>query len=58
MNVIIGRIQAQFDFGFDFKKAYICDMLENNEKELVTENNKVKVNMGNYEILTLRLCRE
>lgn len=52
------RTPVEFDFGFDFKKAYICDMLENNEKELVTENNKVKVDMGNYEILTLRLCRE
>lgn len=52
------EVRAEFEFGFDFNKAYVCDMLENKEKELATDNNRVKVKMGNYEVITLRLCRD
>lgn len=49
---------VEFEFGFNFNRAFICDMLENIEKELLVDENKVKVKMGNFEILTLRLCRD
>lgn len=40
---------------FDVKKAYICDMLENNEKEIEVCENKVKLDVSNYEIVTIKL---
>lgn len=43
------------EFGFKAKKAYLCDMLETPEKELEINNNRVSVNISNYEIITLRI---
>ncbi len=37
------------------KKAYACDMLENREKELKIEDNKINVKLSNFEIMTLML---
>lgn len=43
-------------FGFDIKKAYISDMLENAQTELKVENNRdIKIDVSNYEIVTLKL---
>ncbi len=46
-----------FKFGFDVKKVYVCDMLENFEYEVETANNSVTVNVKNFEIVTLRIIR-
>lgn len=46
---------AQFTFGFDIKKAYICDMLENTESELKVKDNKLTAPFSNYEVVTLRI---
>lgn len=43
-------------FGFDVKNAYISDMLENAEEKLEIENKRnVKINVSNYEIITLKI---
>lgn len=47
------RGEAEFTFGFDVKKAYLCDMLENKLQELPVSDNKVKVSVGNFEIVTV-----
>ncbi len=48
---------AELDFGFDFKKAYICNMLEENECEIPHEGRLINVPVKNFEIVTLRIVR-
>ncbi len=40
-----------------FKKAYICDMLENNVSELNFDGSKVTVPVSNFEIVTLKFIK-
>lgn len=47
------RGRVEFSFGFDIKRAYLCDMLENRQKELEVSDNKVLVDISNFEIVTL-----
>ena len=49
---------ATLTFGFDIKKAYICDLLENAESELEVVNNTVTVPVKNFEIVTVMLETE
>jgi len=64
-NDIIIRLYDTFDrksevklsFGFDVKKVYICDMLENNEKEIEVCDNCAEINVSNFEIVTLRIVK-
>lgn len=37
-----------------FKKAYLCDMLENELEELSLENGQITLPVGNFEIVTLK----
>lgn len=49
------RCNATFTFGFDIKKAYLCNMLENDLKELEVCDNAVKVDISTFEILTIKV---
>lgn len=49
------RCKAELVFGKEIKKAYLCDMLENNIKELEVEGNRVKLDVSNFEILTVKV---
>lgn len=50
------RCSAALTFGFDFKKAYICDLQENEQEELSVENsNKITLPVGNFEIITIKI---
>lgn len=51
------KTDATIRFGFDFKKAYLCNLLEENISELPTDGKSVKVPVKNYEIISLRLER-
>ncbi len=51
------KANAKITLGFDFKKAYICDMLENNICELAVCGESVTVPVKNYEIITLKFAR-
>ena len=42
-------------FGFDIKRVYICDMLENEISEVKVVDNSINVDVGNFEILTLKI---
>lgn len=42
-------------FGLSVKKAYVCDMLENIIEEIPVSNDKLTVELKNYEILTLKV---
>ncbi len=61
-NSVIVRLYDAFNcktnievtLGFDFKEAYICDMLENNKTALAFEGRTVKIPVSNYEIVTLK----
>lgn len=42
-------------FNFDVKNAYISDLLENTQAKLDVCNNSVKLDVSNFEIITLKL---
>ena len=48
------RGNTTFEFGFDIKKAYICDLMENKLSELdISDSRKVSANIGTFEIVTI-----
>lgn len=51
------RTTAELKLGFDVQKVYLCDMLENNIKELTVENNSVSVDFKPFEIITLKIIK-
>ncbi len=48
---------CKLDLGFDVKKAYVTNMLEENEKEIDVNNNSISLNFGVFEVITLRLAK-
>lgn len=48
------KTNVKITLGFDFKKAYLCDMLENNISLLDVDGKTVSVPVKNYEIVTLK----
>ncbi len=51
------RATANVKFGFDVKKAYLCDMLENNIQELAVKDNTVAVDFKPFEINTIKIIK-
>ena len=49
------RTTVNVNFGFPVKKAYLCDMLENNIQELDVVNNTVAVDFKPFEINTIKI---
>lgn len=49
------RGNATFSFGYDIKKAYLCDMLENEIKELEVVENSVSIDISTFEIVTIKV---
>ena len=49
------RTTANIKTGFSVKKAYLCDMLENNIKEIKTEGDSISVDFAPFEIVTIKL---
>lgn len=46
--------KAEFTFGFDIKKAYVCDLMENKLCELeISDNRTVSLDVSNFEIVTI-----
>ena len=48
---IKGRVKLTF--GVEFKKLYICDLLENTEREIKITENTAEIDVNNFEIITL-----
>lgn len=46
------KSKPELKLGFDAKKIYLCDMLENKQKEIGC-GNRVQISMNNFEIVTL-----
>ena len=49
--------EVEIELGFDFKEIYLCDLMENNIEKLSHDGNKVKINVSNFEIVTLKAVR-
>lgn len=45
------------NIGFDFKEAYLCDLMENNLEKVNADGNSIKLNASNYEIITLKIIK-
>ena len=59
-NIIIRIYESQnikdkikLSFGIDIKKLYLCDLLENIEKEIEVKDNTAEIDVNNFEIITL-----
>ena len=50
------RTKVTLNAGFDVKKAYICDLLENELEELEVKENKVTFTAKPFEIVTVKFC--
>ena len=50
------RSEVSIDFGLPIKSAEICDLMENSIEKLEVNNNSVKVFVGNFEIVTLKVA--
>ncbi len=44
-------------FGFDFQEAYLCNLMEENEKKLEFDGRKLQLPVQNFEIVTIKLVR-
>jgi len=42
-------------FGFDFDSVYVCDIMENRLQKIAEKDNKVKLRVKNFEIVTLKI---
>ena len=49
------RKRVELEAGFDFEQAYLCDMLENEWNPLQTEGRRIHLEVGNYEIVTIKI---
>lgn len=48
------RGTAEFTFGFDIEKAYLCDLMENKLSNLVVTNNRtISTDVSTFEIVTI-----
>ena len=52
------RTKTEITLGFPAEKCYLCDMLENEERELPIKDGKVKLDIKGFEIVTLKLKNE
>ncbi len=52
-----GYTPCKLDLNFDVKKAYITNMLEENENEIEVNNNSISLKFGAFEVITLRLVK-
>lgn len=46
---------TKLTFGFDVKKAYLCDLLENKLEEVAVSDSSINLSVKNFEIVTLML---
>ena len=49
------KADTTLTFGFNIKKAYLCDLEENVISELPVSDNKISLTLSNFEIVTLKL---
>ena len=50
------RTKATVRVGLPAKKAYLCDLMENELKELPLQNGSFRYFFGNFEIVTVKIC--
>ena len=48
------RSKVKVTFGFDIRKVYLCDLMENEETELSVNGNSVEFDVKPFEIITLK----
>jgi len=52
-----GYTKCKLNLGFDVKKAYITNMIEENEREIEVNNNSITLDFKAFEVITLRLIK-
>ena len=52
------RTEAELTFDTDVRAAYLCDMLENEQQALPVTNRRIKLNVSNFEIVTLKIIKD
>lgn len=51
------KCQAIISLPEEIEKVFVTDMLENKEKEIKIHNHQIKMNVGHFEIVTLRMYK-
>ena len=51
------RANATITVADGFSKAYLCDLMENEEQELAFDGNRVTIPVSNFEIVTLKFVK-
>lgn len=46
---------AKLQFGFEIRRAFLCDLLENEREELEIKGSCVSLSLSNYQIITLKI---
>lgn len=54
-NPYNSKINTSLEFGIDVSKAFICDMTENEQNEIEVKQNRVNLDVSNFEIITLKV---
>ena len=49
--------KVKLKLSFDFKDAYLCDLLENNEEKLVSNGNELEIPIKGFEIITIKIVK-
>lgn len=49
------RGKVTLRFGLPIATAYVCDMLENTEREIAVCDNAISLDFSNFEIITLKI---
>lgn len=49
------KTSAKVSVGYNYSKAFLCDMMENNIKELDVKDGKISIDFAPFEIVTVRL---
>ncbi len=49
------RSNVTLTFPNNFKKAYLCDLMENELEEIPVKDGRIKIAMSNFEIVTIKL---
>lgn len=51
------EVYADYPRTFDFQEAYLCNLLEENEKKLEFDGRTLQLPVQNFEIVTIKLVR-
>jgi alpha-mannosidase len=50
--------KASLEFGFNIKSAFLANLMEHNQSEILIHNNKIQFDIEQFEIITIKVTKE